>query len=97
MTIQEGVTTSQTLLTIQECVTTSQIHSAPLPCREGQGGESFQSLLVEGGAQTLQSFIDADLWDEAYIERSPLCLGGGVKAPQIQTDTKGRPVHVNFT
>ena len=87
----------QLLLTIQECVTTSQIHSAPLPCREGQGGESFQSLLVEGGAQTLQSFIDADLWDEAYIERSPLCLGGGVKAPQIQTDTKGRPVHVNFT
>ena len=57
----------------------------------------YQSLLVEGGAQTLQSFIDADLWDEAYIERSPLLLGDGVRAPQIQTDPKGRPVHVNFT
>ena len=57
----------------------------------------FQSLLVEGGAQTLQSFIDADLWDEAFIERSPMLLGSGVKAPQIQTDPKGRPVHVNFT
>ena len=57
----------------------------------------YQSLLVEGGAQTLQSFIDADLWDEMYIERSPLRLGEGVKAPQIQTDPKGRPIHVNFT
>ena len=57
----------------------------------------LQSLLVEGGAQTLQSFLDADLWDEAFIERSPMFLGSGVKAPQIQTDPKGRPVHVNFT
>lgn len=58
--------------------------------------ESYQSILVEGGAKTLQSFIDADLWDEAYIERSDIVLGDGVKAPQIQTDPKGRPVHVNF-
>lgn len=55
-----------------------------------------QSLLVEGGAQTLQSFIDADLWDEAYIERSDIILGDGVRAPKMKTDLKGRPVHVNF-
>lgn len=30
----------------------------------------IQSLLVEGGRQTLQSFIDAGLWDEAYVEIS---------------------------
>lgn len=60
-------------------------------------GSPFQSILVEGGALTLQSFIDADLWDEAFIERSPMLLGSGVEAPQIQTDPKGRPVHVNFT
>ncbi len=57
---------------------------------------SFQSVLIEGGAQTLQSFIDADLWDEAYIERSDIVLGDGVKAPKIQTDPKGRVIHVNF-
>jgi diaminohydroxyphosphoribosylaminopyrimidine deaminase/5-amino-6-(5-phosphoribosylamino)uracil reductase len=56
----------------------------------------LQSLLVEGGAQTLQSFIDADLWDEAYIERSDIVLGSGIKAPEIKTDPKGRPIHVNF-
>ena len=32
----------------------------------------IQSLLVEGGRQLLQSFIDNELWDEAYIEK---CAG----------------------
>lgn len=58
--------------------------------------QGHTSLLVEGGAQTLQSFIDRDLWDEAYIERSDIILGNGVKAPEIKTDTKERPIHVNF-
>ncbi len=58
--------------------------------------EPYQSILIEGGAQTLQAFIDADLWDEAYIERSDIVLHSGVEAPKIKTDPKGRPVHVNF-
>lgn len=41
----------------------------------------MQSLLVEGGTQLLQSFINAGLWDEIYVEESALCLGAGVKAP----------------
>ena len=65
------------------------------PTREG-AASTCQSLLVEGGAQTLQSFIDADLWDEAYIERSNIVLGDGIKAPEMKTDLKGRPIHVNF-
>lgn len=56
----------------------------------------YQSVLVEGGAQTLQYFIDNDLWDEAYIEQTDIILGHGVKAPKMKTDPKGRPVHVNF-
>lgn len=43
----------------------------------------IQTLLVEGGSQTLQSFINANLWDEARIETSPIRLGDGVKAPLI--------------
>lgn len=62
------------------------------------GGESVpQSILVEGGAQTLQSFLDADLWDEIYIEHSNIVLNDGIRAPKIQTDPKGRAIHVNFT
>lgn len=43
-----------------------------------------QSLLVEGGATLLQSFIDASLWDEARVERNPsLFVGEGVAAPSF--------------
>ena len=66
------------------------------PHADGQREGDVQSILVEGGAQTLQTFIDADLWDEAFIERSDLVLGSGIKAPEMKTDLKGRPVHVNF-
>lgn len=43
----------------------------------------MQRLLVEGGAQLLQSFIDSELWDEAFVETAPCSLGGGVGAPHI--------------
>lgn len=42
------------------------------------------SLLVEGGAQLLQSFIDASLWDYIRVERNPsFLLGSGVRAPHL--------------
>ncbi len=41
----------------------------------------LQSLLVEGGTVLLQSFIDAGMWDEAFIEETPARLNDGVKAP----------------
>lgn len=43
----------------------------------------IQSLLVEGGSQLLQSFIDNDLWDEVFSEKCPSKLYSGVKAPEI--------------
>ncbi len=45
---------------------------------------SIQSLLVEGGSILLQSFIDAGLWDEAFVEESPIRLRSGVKSPEIK-------------
>ena len=42
-----------------------------------------QSLLVEGGQQTLQAFIDSGLWDEAWEELSAVRLGSGVPAPRM--------------
>jgi diaminohydroxyphosphoribosylaminopyrimidine deaminase/5-amino-6-(5-phosphoribosylamino)uracil reductase len=44
----------------------------------------IQSVLIEGGSQTLQTFIDADLWDEARFFKSKLILNEGVKAPKIK-------------
>jgi diaminohydroxyphosphoribosylaminopyrimidine deaminase / 5-amino-6-(5-phosphoribosylamino)uracil reductase len=39
------------------------------------------SLIVEGGAQLLQSFIDQNLWDEARVFETPNVLQEGLKAP----------------
>lgn len=45
--------------------------------------EKIQSLLVEGGAQLLESFLEANLWEEARILQSSTLLGEGVVAPSI--------------
>jgi len=50
-------------------------------------GHGIQSLMVEGGAKLLQSFIDAGLWDEARIETASFCLGNGIKAPILAGGT----------
>ena len=45
------------------------------------------SVLVEGGAEILGSFLSEDLWDEIRVEVSPVCIDGKVKAPLLpQTD-----------
>ena len=45
---------------------------------------SIQSLMVEGGAKLLQSFIDEELWDEARIETAPFSIEKGTKAPFLR-------------
>mgnify|MGYP002624604624 CR=1 FL=1 len=44
---------------------------------------NIQSLLVEGGAKLLQSFIAEGLWDEAYVECCPQVLERGIMSPSI--------------
>jgi diaminohydroxyphosphoribosylaminopyrimidine deaminase/5-amino-6-(5-phosphoribosylamino)uracil reductase len=41
----------------------------------------IQSLIVEGGAYTLERFIGAELWDEARVFRGDRYFHKGVKAP----------------
>ena len=43
----------------------------------------IQSLIVEGGAKTLQTFIDKNLWDEARIIKGIPFFKEGTKAPFI--------------
>jgi diaminohydroxyphosphoribosylaminopyrimidine deaminase / 5-amino-6-(5-phosphoribosylamino)uracil reductase len=46
----------------------------------------IQSVLVEGGAQLLQSFIDEGLWDEVrVITNNELTVPSGLAAPQLAT------------
>lgn len=42
------------------------------------------SLIVEGGAHTLQRFINAGLWDEARVFTTPPLLSDGIGAPVLR-------------
>ncbi|HEV8080154.1 MAG TPA: bifunctional diaminohydroxyphosphoribosylaminopyrimidine deaminase/5-amino-6-(5-phosphoribosylamino)uracil reductase RibD, partial [Chitinophagaceae bacterium] len=45
----------------------------------------IQSVLVEGGAKLLQSFIDEGLWDEARIIRNEqLTISNGINSPKLK-------------
>lgn len=44
---------------------------------------NIQSVIIEGGLQTLQTFIDANLWDEARIFTGKTTLNKGIKAPLL--------------
>lgn len=43
----------------------------------------IQSVIIEGGRQTLQTFIDVNLWDEARIFRGNVCFNNGISAPNL--------------
>lgn len=46
--------------------------------------QKIQSVIVEGGSFTIQSFIDAGMWDEARVFQSPKTFGRGIDAPSIK-------------
>jgi diaminohydroxyphosphoribosylaminopyrimidine deaminase / 5-amino-6-(5-phosphoribosylamino)uracil reductase len=49
---------------------------------------NIQSVLVEGGAYLLQSFIDEEMWEEArVITNEQLSIGAGMPAPILKDGT----------
>ena len=57
----------------------------------------IQSLIVEGGAETLNLFIKAGLWDEARVFTGPQNWNSGIPAPKLfgkpgETQTVGPDV-----
>jgi len=53
-------------------------------CRD----EQLQSLIVEGGGQTLRSFLDKGLWDEIRVETAPVATQGGTEAPTLPAEAR---------
>jgi diaminohydroxyphosphoribosylaminopyrimidine deaminase/5-amino-6-(5-phosphoribosylamino)uracil reductase len=45
---------------------------------------NIQSVIVEGGLKTIQTFIDANLWDEARIFTGKTFFKEGIEAPIMQ-------------
>ena len=60
----------------------------------GLYSRGITSVLVEGGAQVLQSFIDAGLWDAIRIERGSTNIGGEVKAPRLSGDCRVKSTQI---
>ncbi|WP_232831743.1 bifunctional diaminohydroxyphosphoribosylaminopyrimidine deaminase/5-amino-6-(5-phosphoribosylamino)uracil reductase RibD [Taibaiella helva] len=52
------------------------------------------SIIIEGGARTLQQFIAAGLWDEAFVIRTPQLLGAGTPAPTLQHAIRQDIIHL---
>jgi len=44
----------------------------------------IQSVIIEGGKRTLQTFIDANLWDEARVFKGTNSFGNGTKSPDFK-------------
>ena len=53
---------------------------------------NIASVLIEGGALTLATFINAGLWDEARIITGDTIFDTGIKAPHIE----GQPVDIEI-
>jgi diaminohydroxyphosphoribosylaminopyrimidine deaminase/5-amino-6-(5-phosphoribosylamino)uracil reductase len=46
----------------------------------------IQSVIIEGGRQTLQTFIDSQLWDEARIFIGNVSFISGIKSPVLNSN-----------
>ena len=56
---------------------------------ESLHAHQIQSLIVEGGAKTLESFIEKNLWDEIRVEvNSSMSVSDGTRAPQIPANAE---------
>ena len=62
-------------------------HAHPLNL-ESLHAHHIQSLIVEGGAKTLNSFLEQHLWDEIRVETSNLTVTDGTRAPQVPSEAK---------
>jgi diaminohydroxyphosphoribosylaminopyrimidine deaminase / 5-amino-6-(5-phosphoribosylamino)uracil reductase len=59
-------------------------HDLPQTIAKVLHRHNLLSVIVEGGRQTLQTFIDAGLWDEARVFKGSAGLHNGTKAPELQ-------------
>ncbi|NPA67209.1 MAG: bifunctional diaminohydroxyphosphoribosylaminopyrimidine deaminase/5-amino-6-(5-phosphoribosylamino)uracil reductase RibD [Chlorobi bacterium] len=66
-----------------EYVKTSFGENLPEKILETLYDKDIQSIIVEGGAKTLNSFIEKNLWDEAHIYIGDKFFRKGIKAPVL--------------
>lgn len=90
ITAQENLTSSENLI-YESIIFDKQLTRKIIDILYRYG---IQSVIVEGGKQTLETFIADNLWDEARVFIGNIFLKEGVKAPLLNgiskvTDIKG--------
>ena len=88
------ITEQENLTTIGNRIFENAIFDYQLPDRIVQilYQNDVQSVIIEGGRQTIQTFIDANLWDEARVFKSKITLNEGTKAPKISINSSEKQV-----
>jgi diaminohydroxyphosphoribosylaminopyrimidine deaminase/5-amino-6-(5-phosphoribosylamino)uracil reductase len=62
---------------------------------ESLHAQNIQSIIVEGGTETLQSFIVQGLWDELRVEtNTSLTVSDGTRAPQLPASAQVVSSHI---
>ena len=62
---------------------------------ESLHAQNIQSIIVEGGTETLQSFIVQGLWDELRVEtNTSLTVSDGTRAPQLPASAQVASSHI---
>ncbi len=79
-------------LTFKNCIFDSEL--AQTICNIGYE-HNIQSIIVEGGTQTIQTFMDAKIWDEARIFKGKSKLSEGILAPKIDLSFSNRQSIIN--
>lgn len=57
--------------------------------------QNIQSVIIEGGRQTLQTFIDSGLWDEARVFEAAINIKDGIPAPKLTNFQKVKSVVID--
>lgn len=57
--------------------------------------KNIQSMIIEGGRQTLQTFIDSGLWDEARVFEADINIKDGITAPKLTNFLKVKSVVID--
>lgn len=71
-------------LTLDDLFITGDIHTLLNECYL----KGIQSILVEGGAKTIDQFLSTDLWDEARVFTGQTFFTAGLEAPEIKAAGK---------
>ena len=74
-------TNSEVIIVDEKCIDFNK--NIALQICEHLKSNGISSLIVEGGAKTLNTIIKENLWDEMKVFKSPKNIKNGVNAPLI--------------